>query len=228
MLHLIHFREERVNRRLRAVTAAALLLVTSAVIGAERWVTDELRINLRSGAGNQYRIVKILETGAPLETLETAGEWTRVRLPEGGTGWVRTQYVTDRPVAASRLEQAQTQLAQARERVSELESELERTRAALATARSEADALEGRNEELAAQVEAAEEGLKLSDENARLAETVSGLRDRIGELEGEASRLADTRERQWFMIGAGVLFAGLLSGIVVTRIPWRRRRDRLF
>ena len=216
------------NRRVRAVMAAALLLVTSAVIGAERWVTDELRINMRSGAGNQYRIVKILETGASLELLETAGEWTRVRLPEGGTGWVRTQYVTDRPVAARRLEQARTELTQARERVRELESELQQAREALATTRAEADTLEGRNEELAAQVAEAEEGLKLADENARLSETVTGLRSRIGELEREASRLADTRERRWFMIGAGVLFAGLLSGIVVTRIPWRRRRDRLF
>jgi len=209
--------------------AAALVLATTAAYGAERFVTDQLRINMRSGAGNEYRIEEILETGTALQTLAREGEWTQVRLADSTTGWVRSQYLTDTPVAAVRLEEARNQLQQAQARVGELETQLEQSRASLAAARERVQALEETQQAMRQRLEDAKQGLKLSDENQRLRQTVADLENRIETVKREASRLADRTRREWFMIGAGVLFAGLLFGIIVTRIPWRRSgRERMF
>lgn len=213
-------------RRVQVSVFAVLLLLATSAFGATRYVTDELRISLRSGAGNQYRIVRVIPSGTALEALETAGEWARVRAGEE-EGWVRTQYLTAQPIAADRLDEAQAQLAAARERVSELEGALRQTREELDATRSQANELTATNENLQQQVAAAEEGLQLSEENTRLREQSSALKVRIDELESEISHLTGRSEREWFAVGAGVLFAGLLSGIIVTRIPWRRR-NRMF
>ncbi len=214
------------NRRVQICLLAVLCLTATSVFGATRYVTDELRISLRSGAGNQYRIIRVIGTGTALETLETEGEWARVRVG-GDTGWVRTQYLTDQPVAADRLASAQSQLSQAQERVGELESALNETRQELESTRSRAETLATENEELQSKLSDAAEGLELSEENARLRENSNDLERRVRELDHQLTQATAREEREWFITGAGVLFAGLLSGLVVTRIPWRRR-NRMF
>ncbi|MEX1081576.1 MAG: TIGR04211 family SH3 domain-containing protein [Halofilum sp. (in: g-proteobacteria)] len=213
-------------RRAQICLLAVLCLTATSALGATRYVTDELRISLRSGAGNQYRIVRVIGTGTTLETLETEGEWARVRVGED-TGWVRNQYLTDQPVAADRLERAQTQLGQARERVDELESTLNETRQDLESTSSRAETLATENEELQSKLSDAAEGLELSEENTRLRENSNDLERRVRELDHQLTQATNREEREWFVTGAGVLFAGLISGLVVTRIPWRRR-SRMF
>ncbi len=213
-------------RRVQAAVLVVLCLAATSVLGATRYVTDELRISLRSGAGNQYRIVRVLPSGTALETLESEGEWTRVRAADE-TGWVRTQYLSSQRVAADQLEDVQAQLGQARERIDELETTLAETREALDTERSRAEELAAQNADLESQLSDAAEGLQLSEENTRLRETNQQLEQRIGALERDLGRATNREQREWFMVGAGVLFAGLLSGLLVTRIPWRRR-SRMF
>lgn len=216
------------NRIPRAVLALALVVATTAVPAATRYITDELRVSVRAGAGERYRIIEVIGSGTEVETLETDGEWTRVETPAGNTGWLRGQYLEERPIAADRLEAVQAELEAARERIAGLEQDL-------AEARSQAEAARARNEALGDEVAALEqrvaearEGLELRQENARLQEQVAALQDRVEELRARARELADRRSREWFMIGGGVVLGGILFGMLVTRIPWRSRRDRLF
>lgn len=213
-------------RRLQVSVLLVLCLVATSAFGATRYVTDELRISLRSGAGDQYRIVRVLDTGTTLETLETKGEWTRVRAGQD-TGWVRSQYLSQERIAADRLADVQSQLTQAHESIDELETTLTETREELSAERSRADDLAAQKADLENQLSDAAEGLELSEENTQLRETNGELEQRVATLEQKLDRTTQREQREWFMVGAGVLFAGLLSGLIVTRIPWRRR-SRMF
>jgi SH3 domain protein len=58
----------------------------------------------------------------------------------------------------------------------------------------------------------------------------SALRQRVTTLEGENDQLSilneelsNRRTLEWFMAGGGVLFVGLLLGLILPRIRWRRR-----
>lgn len=214
------------SRSVQVSVLVVLALMAASALGATRYVSDELRISLRSGAGEQYRIVRVLDTGTRLETLQTQGEWTQVRAGDD-TGWVRSQYLDADPVAADQLEQARDELRTARERIDTLNSRLDSTRQELEAARDRAQELAATNQRLQGKVDSAQKGLELAEENERLSAQATELQGRIDQLEGRVARLSDRRQREWFLIGAGVLLAGILVGIIVTRIPWRRR-NRMF
>jgi SH3 domain protein len=211
---------------IRQVLAALCLfgvLVSGASAQQTRWVTDEWRINLRSGAGNEYRIIEVLPTGTTMQLLESGDAWSRVRIGSGAEGWVPSQYLMSEPPAAQRLQTVQQELTGARERIAALEAELQQVTAERDSARQQVASLGGARERLTQQLDQAREGLELSEENKLLKKQVIDLQRRIQDLESETVRLADRSRQDWFLVGAGVLFAGMLVGIIMTRIRWRRR-----
>lgn len=203
-----------------ALTGAA---TAQAQSGPTRYVTDEFRINLRSGAGNQYRILELITTGTGVELLQTEQGWSRVRIPTGQVGWVPSQYLQSEPPAADRLRQATATLEQVRAENQELSASLEQVRASLAEAQQAAEQLRNKRERLDLKLEQAQQGLDLFEENKQLKKQVIDLNRRVQNLVNETERLSDRSQQDWFLVGAGVLFAGMMVGIVVTRVRWRRR-----
>ena len=216
------------NASLRVGLALLLLLAATGASAATQYVTDQLRINVRTGAGDQYRIIEVIPTGTRVDTLETSDKWARVRTPSGKTGWVHDQYLDDQPVAAQQLKTARTQLDDARSRVSQLQGSLKDLRAQLNTTQQRVDTLTDTNASLKQKLSDARQGLQMHSDNVRLKQTTVSLQHRIDDLQSEVRRLNDRDRQRWFLIGGGVLLAGILFGIVVTRIPWRSRKDRLF
>lgn len=217
------------NRSLCVCALALLALIAAGAAQADkRYVSDELRVSVRAGQGDDYRIVAVLASGSAVETLESAGDWTRVRTPEGDTGWMRTQYLQAERIAADRLSEVQAELESVRTRVEELESALRRARRNAESARERVAELESRNQALSDKLARAEEGLELEQANQRLEARVDSLSDEVDTLEQRNRELAERDRQRWFAVGAGVLVGGILLGVIVTRIPWRSRRSRLF
>jgi len=50
-------------------------------------------LNLRTGPGGGYAIVMQMDHGSYLDTLETAGNWVRVRHESGATGWAYRKHM---------------------------------------------------------------------------------------------------------------------------------------
>lgn len=205
--------------------------VAGEAVAATRYVSDQLRITLRSGAGTQYKILDTLTTGDRVEVLETQGEdWARVRTSDGEVGWVLAQYLMDQPAARDQLARARSQLEAARGDQGELQSTLEQTQGELEQARERIQALEAEKEQLSQRLSRAEEGLEQYEEVQQLKKQVVDLQRTIQELQAEKERLADRTRHDWFMVGGGVMLTGILLGIIVTRIRWRKRStwgDRL-
>jgi len=208
---------------MRAIVVACALATTFSAMAATRYVSDELIINFRSGAGNQYRIVDRLKTGTPVDVRSTQGEWSQVQLHDGRTGWVRTQYLQNQPAAQDRLAAVQKDLEDARQRNSELQDTLKSVRSDLDTARQRVRELTGSKDELSQKLDEARKGLNLANENKRLKKQVIDLQRQVDDLNNETQRLSDRNRQDWFLVGAGVIVAGMLLGIILTRIRWRRR-----
>ncbi len=208
-----------------AVSAA---LAASPIEAQPRYVSDELRVSVRAGQGDDYRIVAVLASGTEVEALESAGDWTRVRTPADETGWMRTQYLQAEPIAADRLADVEAELQSAQNRIEELETSLRQARRDAASAGERVAELESRNEALQDKLTRAEEGLELEQVNQRLESRVETLGDEVAALEQRNRELAERDRQRWFAVGAGVLLGGILLGMIVTRIPWRSRRSRMF
>jgi len=131
------------------------LLVALPALAEPAWVSGEVRLNLRSGAGNQFRILGVLKTGDALQVLERDEKWTKIRTAQGEEGWIPGGYLNPQPPPAIRLE--------------ELEVEVAGLRNVLESAESEASGLRQRSEELASNdSEQKAEIERLTKENYRL------------------------------------------------------------
>ncbi len=50
-------------------------------------------LNLRTGPGTRYDILRAMAHGSRVETLEWAGHWVRVRHESGDTGWCSSKFL---------------------------------------------------------------------------------------------------------------------------------------
>jgi len=51
-------------------------------------LTATARANVREGPGTQYGVRRTLDRGAVVQGISHVGEWVRIALPDGGTGWM--------------------------------------------------------------------------------------------------------------------------------------------
>lgn len=213
--------------------SSASLLVCLAVAGnvyAETsYVSDSLEITMRSGKGNSYSITRMLDSGTPLEVLEVDKDegYTRVRTKSGKEGWVLSRYLMKTPAARDRLASAEKNLA-------EMELEKRKLETAMATLTEEKNALAtdlesttGQNrkagQELAEIKRTASSALAIDAENKDLKSRVVTLERELQTLQQENEGLRDRSDRDWFMVGAGVVLLGILIGLIIPRIRWRKK-----
>lgn len=215
----------------RACCVLVLLAVGTVASAQTRYVDDELVITLRTGPSNQNQIIRTLRSGTRLEVLERRDEqYSRVRVAsDGAEGWVLNQYLTDEPVAADRLAAAQRELSAANERVANLEQQVSNLTSELETARADLEATRAENERLSTELadvrEASSNALRIREENESLRQRVNNLNDRLQQATMVNAELRSRSRQSWFIVGAGVLFGGIVIGLVAPTLRRRRRTN---
>ena len=93
---------------LRALLAALALSLAGAgaVAQDERYVTDQLRLEMRTGPGTSNRIVRMLDSGTRVAVRAEQDGWSRIALPDGGEGWILSRYLMAEEPARARLQDA--------------------------------------------------------------------------------------------------------------------------
>jgi len=106
-----------------AALGLSALLVTLPAAAEPAWVRGEVRLNLRSGPGNQYRILEVLKTGDSLQVLERSEKWTMVRTAVNEEGWIPGGYLDTQPPPTIRLEELEVEVANLRDVLERTETE---------------------------------------------------------------------------------------------------------
>lgn len=205
-----------------------LCLLATGVSAETMYVSDMLKLTLRTGPSTENKILAVIESGQQLALLEPGREWSRVRLPDGKEGWVLSRYLTPDETSNFKLERLQAQhknltvqAAELLEENKELKAENEKLRAEFDTNAKEMH--KTRTDYEALKAEAAEFlTLKSKYESAatRLAEQTA----RVQKLEEQLSELEMSTYIKWFLAGSGVLIVGFLIGFSTKR---QRRRPAL-
>jgi len=210
-------------KNLAAILLFFVVSVAVPALGAQRYVSDQLVISLRDGAGDDASLIKTLRTGTPLEVLEERGDHLRVRTEDGTVGYVVARYLTDetpKPVVIARLEKEKAKLESRLQELAAREAELQQQlgaakqgdaagESAMGDLQQELEKLREQYRELQEQsanvVEVVAERDRLKEENGKMAAEVKALRENSGDVfYGAAIR--------WFLAGAGVLVLGWLLG----------------
>jgi len=198
-------------------------------LAADKYVSDKLTITLRSGQGNQFKIVKVLDSGTPLTVLEeTETGYSRVRLKDGDIeGWVRTQYLTDEPIAAVKLTRTQAQLARLQEQAKAMQQELADVKQDKAQLEAELNKLRGEHTATAGELqrlsEVAARPKQLAEENIELRENFARMSDELTVIKQENQVLKDRSRRNWFLAGALVVIIGMIIGLIIPKLKFRKK-----
>jgi SH3 domain protein len=111
-----------------ATLSVALLTPEPALAQERAWVRSEIRLNVRSGAGTQYRILGGVATGDGLAIMTRGEGWTQVRLEDGVEGWIPEGYLNAKPPPTVRLAQLEIEVASLRTRLTSTTDEGEKLR----------------------------------------------------------------------------------------------------
>ena len=70
------------------------LLILSTAFSETRYVTERMRITLRTGPDVSYKVLGLVSSGDSVEILDKGDEWTRVETSDSKVGWVMTRFLT--------------------------------------------------------------------------------------------------------------------------------------
>ena len=179
------------------VLAACAALAPQAV--AQNWyVNVEIKSALRTGPGLERKILAFVSTGERVvEVLEENEEWSHVRLASGKEGWMPKRYLTTAKPDNLLLEELKAQHADLEVRAAQLEEENRQ--------------LKTQNEQMTSSL-----GSKTSAMD-NLTRDFDALKK-----EADAKRFQMRKYLVFFFSGAGILFIGILLGLVMKR---QRRRS---
>ena len=197
-----------------------------------RYVSDRTIVELRRGPSTEYLILRNLEAGERVDVLEQdeAAGYARVRVADQGTeGWILTRYLTSEPIARERLVVAERNLVAARERVTALEAqtaELSRDLAATRTDLEQSRTSQGTvSRELADIRTASANVVEIRDQNTSLQQRLEQRDREVAQLTAANARLTARNNQNWFVVGAAVLLAGIVIGLVAPSLRRKRRSD---
>ena len=205
------------------------LFVSFGAVAEDSWVSDQFEIMLRTGPSTSNAIERMLPSGTALEVLETdaAAGYSRVQTSAVTEGWVLSRYLMNEPSAREQLRRLTGELSSAADAGSSLSSQLNSVKAQYATASNKISALEREKkalqEELANIKRTAANVLSIDTQNKDLREQLATTEIEVGTLEQRNRELTGQSTRQWFMTGALVLVIGIILGLWLPRIKWRRR-----
>lgn len=209
-----------------------VLVLAGATASAQtvRYVQDFVKVPLRTGKSTQNKILRMLPSGTRVEELEVSEQegYSRIRTPQGIEGWLLTRYLMDEPIARERLARAENRLARQSEEAEQFKHEISTLKAHKAEVERSNEELQRSNEDLSEELSnirrTASRALAIERENEQFREENAAKSEELDTLLRENTALKDRSRREWFVAGAGVVLAGFVLGLIIPRIPWRRRK----
>lgn len=215
----------------RTLMIFLLFCAAGSLAQEPRYVTDKLLVQMRSGAGSDYRIIRSLSSGTQISIVGTSadGIWTEATTKGGTQGWVRTQYLTDVLPARDQLDEAlgrSNSLEQSNETLALELNELKQSRTDLLNQITDSDSQLGSvSDELDQLKQISGRAVELDNENRRLIENAENLRARFDTMKAENQRLQDKLQSEDFMNGAMAVLLGAIIALVAPRLWPKRRRS---
>lgn len=132
-----------------------LLVTVSTPLYADTvYVSDSLRVGVRTEPENRGETVSVAVTGMALEVLDRRGNYMLIRTSNGIEGWVNSNYVSRKKPAKLLLDSAESENKRLTKQVSDLQSSLEDLEYAHAKLNDQHEELLDKNSKLQQQLDA--------------------------------------------------------------------------
>lgn len=205
-------------------------VLTSGAASAETgYVSDQLKVPLRSGASSGHRIIKFLKSGVSFNVIDTDGDYSEVEMNGDKTGWVLTKNVMSIPSARDRLVAANAKVTKSKAEIKGLKSSLNKLKSEIKKLKNDKNSLQSERTNLSNSLDdlkiTAANPVALSKKNKLLKKELTKAHANESMLDKDNQQLRSNVTQEWFVIGGAVSIGSLIFGVLLTRINWRRKRD---
>ena len=213
----------------RIVYVGIVLMCFSANGLAESmYVTDLLKLTLRSGPSTEHKILSVVESGYQVEMLEPGEDWSLVRIADGKEGYVLTRYFLAEPTHNVRLAQLRTKHKALMRQAATLLEENTRLRDESKKLKSSSDGSEKALKKLRTDYDKLKAGsadyIELKEKYKTVSGQLSEQTKRADALDEDLRAIEINQYIKWFLAGSGVLLVGFIVGFSARR---QRRRPSL-
>ncbi|MES9979095.1 MAG: TIGR04211 family SH3 domain-containing protein, partial [Candidatus Thiodiazotropha sp. 6PLUC5] len=133
------------------------------------------------------------------------------------------------PSARTQLSTLRTEIDELKAAPGELRSKLvnlqKKHRELLSSHKSLQTIKDKQEQELQSIQRTASNAIRISNERNELVKQVASLTREVEELKQDNRDLSNEATREWFLIGAGVIIAGILIGLILPHLRFQRRRN---
>lgn len=199
---------------IKVILIACLFVVGLNNVCAEdiRYISDQFEITLHQNKNPNSKVLARLTSGATVEILQIAGVdgYAKVKTIDNKTGWVLESFLMPEPSGRDQylaIKKEYEKLkknfdTQVRERTQKLSSELAQLR------------------------KISKRPQQLHEENQRLKKMLDLERKKFEEIAAENRAFKSIhKDRAWLVTGSLIAIGSLVLGLIITKIPWRRRKS---
>jgi len=215
-------------KQYKALPIIFFCLATIASADSIVYITDQVDIPIRSDKSFGDNIIRSLPSGAELSLLQITDDnvWAQIKYDDS-VGWIIASYLSKDPPAREELKKLKRTYNANKLLISKFQIEKDELENQLLSLKKENADLVVQNSKSQAEKAHIEQiyqdALKLEHENERLIQETLQLKTELQLAENNSQIEKDTRLRNWFIVGALVLFFGMVIGYIVPGLEKRRR-----
>ena len=219
---------------MKKILLTMLLSATSLSAVAETlYVTDKLWVQLRAGPSIEYKILRNLVSGDALTVLDapelTSDTYTKVQTSNGLEGYVLTQYLQKETSAKNQLTVANNEISKLKGELETLRQERNELKSSSNKLTAESASLSKSNEQLEQELEQIKtisaSAIELNSKYQQLLKDSHNLEVQVQTLTTENSQLHDTRQQTYILYGGGLVFIGILAGLILPSLRGKRNNS---
>jgi SH3 domain protein len=212
----------------------ALIGVSTNTVAATQYVSDVLRIDMRTGPSNEFRIISLLKSGTAVNIISEPADspWVEVETGSGDSkkkGWVRKQYLVSVPIARERLKKAEEQLSlltsqrgKQSESIQILNNELNQLKSEHSVLLKEKSQLDKKYSDLK---KISNNAVELNHRNRSLLEERELLKLKVEELTLANTKLEHDQYVDGITHGGIAVVLGAILAIVLTNFNFKKKRN---
>ena len=199
------------------VILICLSILPSVSFAETVYVSEDFEITMRTGPGNERKIISLIQSGKALEMLEKGNEWSMVRTTTGKEGWVLSRYITERQPCAMVLDRIRQDYdvlaAQFKDIKTQYEELLAHKRVVDQDLSQTQDDRDEINQAYTSLKKEAAEYLKLKKRHQLITAELETEKTRSAKLDDENMQMKRSRIIQWVLTGGGIMLVGFFIGL---------------
>ena len=213
--------------KIKILTIALIILAFKASAESFVYITDQLDLPIRSDKEFGNNIIRLLPSGTELSLLQSTEDgWAQIQFDDT-IGWIKSFYLSPDPSAREKLKKLTRTNNDNKLLITKLSTEKENLENQLSLLKQENTNLVVQSSKSKAEKEHIEkiyqDALKLEHENEKLIQEKLQLKAELQLAENNTQIQKDTSSRNWFIVGAIVLFFGMMIGFIAPGLLNRKR-----